>query len=220
VSLSGLPFTVVAGGGWAEFTVVVANRGDFTIKSAEPSVSVQLYDGRASDFVLQFKDPSSGQWAGVPISSELGTPFTSLEVAPGTTTPVTMRISAAAAATGGSGFIMDTGTWDNGDGTCGNSDGDQGDFTVKAASASPTASVSPSASPTSSASASASASASESASAGASAEPSSSGEDGTEPQLADTGAPALLPGAALIGGAAVMAGAGAMAAVRRRRSAR
>ncbi|WP_127354702.1 hypothetical protein [Actinacidiphila soli] len=209
VSLSGLPVEVTAGGGWGRFTVLVHNRGTHTIDGAAPSISLSPYDrDELSDFDLQFQDPDSGRWKEIPVSRDFGSPFTYVTVVPGATTQVPVRVRASADAPDGGAGVMVYGQWDNGDGTCGTSDGDQGDINLTAAS--PTASASPA--PSGSASASAAPSASPSTTSG------TDTQTASRSALADTGSPSALPALAVTGGAALAVGTGALVVVRRRRN--
>jgi hypothetical protein len=209
VSLSGLPVEVTAGGGWGRFTVLVHNRGTHTIDGAAPSISLSPYDrDELSDFDLQFQDPDSGRWKEIPVSRDFGSPFTYVTVVPGATTQLPVRVRASADAPDGGAGVMVYGQWDNGDGTCGTSDGDQGDINLTAAS--PTASASPA--PSGSASASAAPSASPSTTSG------TDTQTASRSALADTGSPSALPALAVTGGAALAVGTGALMVVRRRRN--
>jgi hypothetical protein len=205
----------VAGGDWQEFTLAVGNRGDKEIRHVASHVNIGWHPGTSSQYVeLQLLNPHSGKWKDVPDDTRSTWQLAEIDLPAHTETDLRLRVHAAADAPevpDASGLTMVAGSWDNGDGTCGNTDGDQAEFTLTAAASSEPSPGPSAGGGTEQSSGGTGGTPSPSRSTGALPRPSTSGK-----VLAETGTAPALPALALLSGAAVTVGAGALALARRR----
>ncbi|MFE6485431.1 hypothetical protein ACFVGN_21180 [Streptomyces sp. NPDC057757] len=204
--LSGLPDTIVAGGGWTEFSFDVSNHGDDTITNIAPLIGVAAIGWEGEDYSggisVQVLDKDSGTWRKVAGAAGEGGTFTPFSLGAGRSTSYELRLSVSGevpdsiGVTGGfAQYSDDEGCW-----VADDPNGWIYFFDILAAGSD--AGDPPDARPQT----------------GGAKEISDARTVDASGSLAETGSSSALPLLGLTGGAAVVAGAGAVYVARRRRS--
>lgn len=222
VAVQGLPRRLAAGGAWSTFSMTLANTTGKALEKVQPFLyvsSAKDVDRPYWELETEYHDTGSGRWK----TFHDATPdelFGSFAVGPRSTVTLQLRTHAVKTAVPGAGYVLASGDFRDGDGSCGSAKETWYDFTIAPAGAKPASS------PTSTASApgkpgGTAGTGDGAASAGGTAGSGSTG--GANPRgggdLARTGTSSALPAIALTGGAALVVGAGAVIGVRRRRGA-
>ncbi|MEV0638857.1 LAETG motif-containing sortase-dependent surface protein [Streptomyces sp. NPDC050619] len=96
--LSGLPETVVAGGGWTAFSFNVSNKGDDEVKDIKPLLGVAAFGwddekDYSGQIKLQIFDKSSGTWTTVADAAGEGGTFPAFSLGAGQSVSYKLRLS-------------------------------------------------------------------------------------------------------------------------------
>ncbi|MFD3519831.1 hypothetical protein [Streptomyces sp. NPDC058653] len=124
-TFSGLPTKIVAGGGFQAFRLNVANTGDRVHQRVGLDVFASQVDDENifTDFThvtLQFRDPATGRWTGVPLdeSDENRGRLGRTRVGPGASLSFELRVAMDAEAPAGDASVLGTGVYADGGGDC------------------------------------------------------------------------------------------------------
>ncbi|QKW25490.1 hypothetical protein HUT11_04620 [Streptomyces seoulensis] len=206
VAVQGLPRRLAAGGAWSTFSMTLANTTGRVLEKVQPFLyvsSAENVDRPYWELETEYHDAGSGRWK----TFHDATPdelFGSFAIGPHGTVTLQLRTHAVKTAVPGAGYVLASGDYRDGDGSCGSAKETWYDFTIAPAGAKPGGTAGPG---------------DDAAPAGGTAGSGAAG--GASPRgggrLSTTGSSSALPAIALIGGAALVAGAGAVIGVRRRR---
>ncbi len=208
--VSGLPEKIVAGSGFHDLKLNVANRGDEDFKRVDfGAFASRLLDEETGEetgryLTLQFKDPESGVWEDISLDQEdenygyIG--YTEVKAKQSYT--IDLRLSVAKAAPAGLGVVFSIGLYSDGEGNCVIEDNDTFyEFEILGAGADP-----------------GEPNEAEPQEGGKKPLPNPTGDNEIKPQgsLAETGSSSMVPVIGMAGGIAIVAGAGVVFALRRR----
>ncbi|MFF3243485.1 LPXTG cell wall anchor domain-containing protein [Streptomyces sp. NPDC002870] len=212
-SLTGLPSKIVAGSGYHQFKLNVANKGENSYKRVDlgvftAQVDDDTWEESTGHLSLQYKDPESGVWTDISLDEDdegagyLG--YTDVKAKESFS--IDLRLSVDKAAPAGFGYAISIGAYADDKGNCvfsddeayyefdilaaGTEPGDVDEAEPQEGSKKPLPSTKP------------------------------AGNTEIQPQgnLAETGSSSILPTVGIAGGIAIVAGAGVVFAMKRRRS--
>ncbi|MGW6458242.1 hypothetical protein ACWF94_20405 [Streptomyces sp. NPDC055078] len=207
VGLSGLPSKIVAGSGFKNFKLNVANKSEKKYERVDLGVFTAAWDDDfelTDEFLtLQFKDPETGAWTDISSDDETAGYLGYTDIRAKESFSIDLRLSVAKAAPAGSGIAITVGVYADAEGNCVIAGGENlYEFDILAAGSKP-------------------GDVNEAKPQGGKKPlpPKPSGNTQINPQgnLAETGSSSVLPTIGIVGGIAVVAGAGVVFAMKRRR---
>ncbi|UJB45892.1 hypothetical protein [Streptomyces sp. A1-5] len=132
VAIAGIQAEFVAGVDWSRSSITVTNTSDKAMERVRPAryiSSAEIVDRPYEELGAQFRNPVNGKWLTFE-DATIDSEFTGFPVAAHSTVTLPLGIRAIGSAKPGAGYAIIEGSFHNKDGSCGDSNHEEYDFTI------------------------------------------------------------------------------------------